>query len=279
VGRVSYAKIIDNPFAYASETRRLAEANTEAALEQAWQSTQDSFRRSWERRGHVLLFMIHDVDGEIDDEEVTSIVGTIGKLPKRTPIDIVIHTRGGWASSTSQIAAALLHRPNTAAFVPIFARSGGTKIALATRAIYLAKDAALGPIDLRLGYGSARDIMKIAEELGDGAPPEIRLAALEAKKELRDEVKKACELISPAHKGFLGWRGCTLAKTLTSGEMPHGRLIDYREAKRLGINVYSRMPKSIYELISIRSMQLKRLRELPPHATFIEQRASSNEEH
>jgi hypothetical protein len=143
-------------------------------------------------------------------------------------------------------------------------------IALSTGKIFLGKGAALGPLDLQYGNMRARDVVQIAEELGEEAPPEWRAAARDAKRALGDWTKEVCERINRHHKGIFGWRGCALANALTNGEMYHGQAINFALAKRLHMRVSTKVPKSAYVLVSVRLEQLRRLRELESQINLVE---------
>ncbi|MDE2133009.1 MAG: hypothetical protein KGJ49_00235 [Alphaproteobacteria bacterium] len=268
---------VSRRFDFCLAGRRLAQAQTIPELERGWLAVQKDFEAHWGKEGHVLLFLIHDDYGSISDNDVADLVGKIEALEARTPIDIILHTHGGYVSPTHMIAGAPVSRPNTAAFVPFLAKSGGTLIALATQKVHMGKVAALGPVDLQIGGWSAREIVKLVKELGDEAAPELKLIARDAEKALKDETKKINRLINRRHKGFLGWRGSFLAKALTSGDMHHGETISLKDAKRLHIRVKQNVPKSVYGLISLRLEQLRRLRELEAQGVLVQLPAAAAE--
>lgn len=192
-------------------SRRFAEARSESELQREWQRVQAEFQERWPDKSHKLIFIIHDRYSEISSDDVSDVLGQVGAVDKRQPIDIVLHTRGGGAAETDQIAAALVGRANTSAYVPIYANSGGTQIALATETIFMGGDAELGPIDLRYGPWSARDLVRIADELGEEAPADLQLVAHEAANALEGETDRVCKLINRRHKGgsageVVSWR-------------------------------------------------------------------------
>jgi membrane-bound ClpP family serine protease len=256
--------------------RRLADAKTISELETEWVTAQQAFQKSWERSGHYLLLLIHDDYAEISDADATNALTAINRLDKSVPVDVVLHTHGGELGPALQIAEVLVHRRRTAAFVPIFAHSGGTLIALSTQRIHLARGAALGPLDLQMRTAdyqvSARHLIEIAEQLGDDADVGLKIAAREARLALDSHAKDVCAVVNRAHKGFMGRRGCDLANKLTKGDMLHSRGINLSVAKKLRVNVTPDMPKSVYALINTRLTQLRRLRELQREQHFVETR-------
>jgi ClpP class serine protease len=71
---------------------------------------------------------------------------------------------GGLVLAASQIAKAIKRHPaKTTVFVPHYAMSGGTLIALAANEIGMDTNAVLGPIDPQLGDFPAASVLKVVE--------------------------------------------------------------------------------------------------------------------
>jgi ClpP class serine protease len=257
----------------ASDQASSARATVEQ-IRAGWARAKNEMQKAWPRRGRKLLFVIHEGDDGISNEDATDVVSEINMMKKPQGIDVIIHSPGGGATASERIAEALIDRRDTAAFVPFYAWSGGTKIALATERIYFAKGASLSPMDIQietnLGVFAARTLIEQAKR--DDAPPDLRIVAATAEKLIRDEEKKACALINRCHKGGAWWgRGkCELAQKLTSGELHHGHRIGMKQAKDLGIRVEGGMPGVVYDFINRRREQLRKLRELEYQVTFVQ---------
>jgi len=90
--------------------------------------------------------------------------------PKEMPIDLVLHTPGGLVLASEQIACVLKrHQGKVTVFVPHYAMSGGTLVALAADEIVMDPDAVLGPVDPQLGspqtgYYPAASILRALEQ-------------------------------------------------------------------------------------------------------------------
>jgi hypothetical protein len=255
-------------------TERSARATVEH-IRADWAKAKVAFEKAWPRKGHKLLFVIHEGHDGLSNEDATDVVAEINMMKKAQPIDVIIHSPGGGVTASERIAEALIDKRGTAAFVPFYAWSGGTKIALATERVFLAKGASLSPMDIQietdLGVFAARTLIEQARR--DDAPPDLRIIASTAEKLIRDEEQKACELINRCHRG--GWWGrakCDLAQKLTSGELHHGHRIGLKQAKEFGIKAEPMMPGAgvIYEFINKRREQLRRLRELETQVTFVQ---------
>ncbi len=80
------------------------------------------------------------------------------------PIDLIIHTPGGLVLAAAQIANALRRHPGkVTVFVPHYAMSGGTLIALAADEIVMDPNAVLGPVDPQIGQLPAASILTVLE--------------------------------------------------------------------------------------------------------------------
>ena len=81
-----------------------------------------------------------------DSEEV---LRAIHLTDPAVPIDIVLHTPGGLVLASLQIARAIhKHQGQVTAFVPHYAMSGGTLIALAADEIVMSEYAVIVPLFL-----------------------------------------------------------------------------------------------------------------------------------
>lgn len=236
------------------------------SIEVDWAKLKRKFEAKRARR--KVVYIIHDVYGELGTEEATDLVDEIRETKKFTWIDVVLHTGGGGAIASERVAEALLAHRRTVAYIPNYAISGGTEIALATNRIVLGKHAFLGPTDLQLYGIPAHDIGELESERGiDSLSEELALAAIRARRIVPRDIETVCRLINPAHKKWLERifpRRCDLARMLSSGEMDHMERITYKRARDLGMNVGKRMPSDVYELVRARRAQMKKLRELEP---------------
>ena len=119
-----------------------------------------------ERKSRVIA-MIHrqetlsvlgvPVSNFINIEDSEEILRAIRATPSDQPIDLILHTPGGLVLAAEQIAKALVdHQGKVTVFVPHYAMSGGTLIALAADEIVMDNNAVLGPVDPQVGDMPAR---------------------------------------------------------------------------------------------------------------------------
>jgi ClpP class serine protease len=101
----------------------------------------------------------------IDINDSEEIMRVIHMTDADVPLDIILHTPGGLVLAALQIARALrAHKAKVTAFVPHYAMSGGTLIALAADEIVMSRHAVLGPIDPQLSDSPAASLLKVIEE-------------------------------------------------------------------------------------------------------------------
>src|SRR4030042_3251629 len=82
----------------------------------------------------------------IDIEDSDQVLRAIRMTPTEMPIDLVLHTPGGLVLASEQIACALKrHKGKVTVFIPHYAMSGGTLVALAADEIVMDPDASTEP--------------------------------------------------------------------------------------------------------------------------------------
>ena len=173
---------------------------------------ENSIRTLEKNRGSRVIVLIHRQESvnvlgipvvryiNIDDSE--EVLRAIRLTDKNTPLDLILHTPGGLVLAASQIAKAIKRHPaKTTVFVPHYAMSGGTLIALAANEIVMDANAVLGPIDPQLGDFPAASILKVVER-----KPIHRID--DATLVLADQSKKAIDQV------------IALAQELLNGKMP-----------------------------------------------------------
>src|SRR5438105_8904218 len=92
----------------------------------------------------------------IDINDSEEVLRAIHLTDPEIPLDLVLHTPGGLVLAATQIARAISKRKGkVTVFVPHYAMSGGSLIALAADDIVMDANAVLGPVDPQLGTGQA----------------------------------------------------------------------------------------------------------------------------
>ncbi|MCL5075226.1 MAG: ATP-dependent Clp protease proteolytic subunit [Chloroflexi bacterium] len=186
---------------------------------------------------------------DIDDSE--QLLRAIRFTPPDMPIDLIVHTPGGLVLAAEQIAHALMRHPaKVTVFVPHYAMSGGTLIALAADEIIMDENAVLGPVDPQLGEYPAVSLLEV---LAKKPIKEIEDKTLI----LADVARKAMTQVHQAVKEILisnnmpEEKANEVAQTLSSGKWTHDYPITLEEARALGLPVNNGLPKEVYDLMDL----------------------------
>jgi ClpP class serine protease len=220
----------------------------------------DLIDRLQQDRSSRVIAMIHRQDtvsllgvpisNSIGIEESEAILHAIRLTPPDEPIDLILHTPGGLVLAAEQIALALLERPGkVTVFVPHYAMSGGTLLALTADEIVMDPHAVLGPVDPQIGDMPASSIVKLLAlkppaQIGD----EMLVLADVAQKA---RVQVATFVADVLLKHLPRDRAVALATALSEGRWTHDFPITVDAARQLGLPVSTAMPPLIYELMDL----------------------------
>jgi ClpP class serine protease len=186
----------------------------------------------------------------IDIEDAEAVLRAIQMTDDDVPIDIILHTPGGLVLASEQIACAIRrHKADVTVFVPHYAMSGGTLIALAADRIVMDPNAVLGPVDPQLGNRPAASILKVLQRkpISEVDDETIILADI-AEKALRQVRNVVVNLVSERRSQEDAER---LAEVLSSGTWTHDYPITVDQAQELGLPVSTDMPAEIYQLMNL----------------------------
>src|SRR3979411_289682 len=116
-------------------------------------------------RQETMRFLGFPVVRYIDVNDSEDVLRAIQMTGTDVPLDIVLHKPGGLVLAALQIARAIRdHKAKVTVFVPHYAMSGGTLIALAADEIVMCPHSVLGPIDPQLGQSPAASLIKVVEQ-------------------------------------------------------------------------------------------------------------------
>jgi ClpP class serine protease len=219
----------------------------EASLERA----KAIIRHIEEQRGSHVICVIHGENMENDSfdfDDLEDVLSALVASDPGRPLDIVLHTQGGNSFTGRQIARAVKsHRARKTVFVPYFAMSAGSRIALSADQIVMGAHATLGPIDTQLYGWPAPSILQLLNVKPQSAiSDEFLVLAEEARKIMIEGRASACELL----KGTYSHDGsCAIADEMIGGKWTHGFPITTAAAKGLGLNVSTNLPDVFYDLV------------------------------
>jgi ClpP class serine protease len=186
----------------------------------------------------------------IDVNDSEEVLRAIKLTDPDCPIDLIVHTPGGLVLAAGQIANALKrHRAKVTVFVPHYAMSGGTLIALAADEIVMDPNAVLGPVDPQIGHWPAASVLTVIERK---KPEDIDDQTLI----LADVSRKAIAQLRRTVQDLLTERmspeqAAGLADKLATGTWTHDYPITAEEAKMLGLPVTTEMPEEVYQFMSL----------------------------
>ena len=201
-------------------------------------------------RQETMSFLGFPLMRYIDINDSEEILRAIKLTDKSIPIDIILHTPGGLVLASEQIANALKkHQAKVTVFVPHYAMSGGTLIALAADEIVMDENAVLGPLDPQLGQKPAASVLKILEQKPIDKISDDTLILADLAKKAIGQIKA---LIVNLLKDKMDIQKAeSLAETLASGVWTHDYPITVEQAKELELNVNTNMPEEVYQLMAL----------------------------
>lgn len=220
-------------------------------------------------RGTRVILLVHRQDTmslfglalmrfiDIDDSE--QIVRAIHSTTPDTPIDLVLHTPGGLALASLQIARAIARHPGkVTALVPHYAMSGGTLIALAADEIVMCEHAVLGPVDPQIeGYPAASILRAVARKEPAHVEDETLIRADQAEMAVRQLRKSIVDILS---NRFDPDAADVLARMLSDGDWTHDYPITPAEAARMGLPVRTDMPDDFMRMMALYPQPARRSR-------------------
>ena len=208
----------------------------------------------------------------IDLEDAQTIIAAIKETPKDVPIDLIVHTPGGLVLAAMQIARALeAHPAKVTVFVPVYAMSGGTLIALAADEIALGEFSVLGPIDPQImGFPAASivharnskpaanvfDLTLVLADISEKALDLIERLLADIGEKALDQVKRgAVEIMTPRLDTD---KAKAVAEKLAGGQWTHDYALTAKEATELGLPVKTDMPSEVLRLMRLYPQPVQR---------------------
>ena len=201
-------------------------------------------------RQERLSFLGFPLARFIDINDSEEVLRAIKLTDPQVPIDIILHTPGGLVLAAEQIASALCRHPaRVTVFVPHYAMSGGTLIALSADEIMMDENAVLGPVDPQIGQHPAASILSVLEQKSiDQISDETLIEADIARKAIR-QVKDTVKSILQDH--FDTDKAEALADILTSGRWTHDYPFGVEEARQLGLPISTAVPTEVYKMMNL----------------------------
>ena len=213
------------------------------------------------KRGTRVIAMIHreetlallgfPLTRYIDIHDSEEVLRAIKLTDPNMPIDLILHTPGGLVLATEQIAMALCRHPGkVTVFVPHYAMSGGTLLALAADEIVMDENAVLGPVDPQLGQWPANSILKAVEQKPVSEVDDETLIMADIARKAVGQIRSLIITIL-SHGHMPQDKAENLADMLSSGIWTHDYPIGVSDAKEMGLQVNTEVPQDVYQLMSL----------------------------
>jgi ClpP class serine protease len=201
-------------------------------------------------RQEQMSFLGFPVYRYIDVNDSEEVLRAIHLTDPTVPLDLVLHTPGGLVLAALQIARAIhKHKGKVTIFVPHYAMSGGSLIALAANEIIMSEYAVLGPVDPQLGQYPAASILKVmGKKPVERIKDDTLILADQAEKavaQVRESVRELLASKLPAEQAE------KLAKLLSEGTWTHDHPITYETAKSFGLPVRDDIPSEFLDLMAL----------------------------
>jgi ClpP class serine protease len=201
-------------------------------------------------RQETMRFLGFPLARYIDINDSEEVLRAIQMTDDDVPLDLVLHTPGGLVLAALQIAKAVReHKGKVTVFVPHYAMSGGTLIALAADEIVMCQHSVLGPIDPQLGDSPAASLIKVTEEKPKERIEDRTLVMADVGRKAITQVKQAAsELLT---RRLSAEQASALAEKLSVGTWTHDYPIWASIAKSLGLSVSTDMPNDVLQLLTL----------------------------
>lgn len=201
-------------------------------------------------RQENISFLGVPVSSYISIEDSEAVLRAIRFTPPSQPIDLILHTPGGMVLAAEQIAKALVeHKGKVTVFIPHYAMSGGTLIALAADEILMDANAVLGPVDPQIGGMPAASIVKILEYKKPAQISDEMLVLADMAQKSRVQVASFVAQVLLKH--LPEKKAIALATILSEGRWTHDFPLPVQAIRQFGLNVSTDMPRKVYDLMDL----------------------------
>lgn len=186
----------------------------------------------------------------IDVTDSEGVLRAVQLTDPDVPIDLVLQTPGGLALAALQIARAIgCREAPVTVFVPQYAMSGGTLIALAANEIVMSPHAVLGSIDPQIGEYPAVSILYAAAQKQPGDIDDETLVKADVARKAIGQIRAA--VVELAARRLGGEKAAALAEQLTDGRWTHDFPLFAEQASALGLKITTTMPQVVLDLMAL----------------------------
>jgi ClpP class serine protease len=201
-------------------------------------------------RQETMRFLGFPLMRYIDVNDSEEALRAIQMTDNEVPLDLVLHTPGGLVLAALQIARAVRgHKAKVTVFVPHYAMSGGTLIALAADEIVMCRHSVLGPIDPQLDQSPAASVLTVVEQKPIAEIDDKTLILADVGRKAIAQVKEAAQKL--LGRSLSAEQAVAAADKLSSGAWTHDYPISSDEGRELGLPVSTEIPDRVLELMAL----------------------------
>lgn len=212
----------------------------------------------WEKKGYLNINNIVD----IDDEQ--TFIEVYNKFDSNDDLDIIIHSKGGFVSSSDAINnILLLHEGIINIYIPFFAYSAASMIVLVADNIYMNKYSLLSTVDPQVpnveksdsdkdeddNYIPAKSIIDLKEDIEiDKDNYNLLIKYYESNLLYIDGKRNLKRILSKKYKRRDLKK---IIEEFASGKYPHFKQFNIDELREMGISVNTKINKNIKDIFNI----------------------------
>lgn len=201
-------------------------------------------------RQEAISFLGIPITRYINIEDSEQVLRAIRFTPDDMPIDLIVHTPGGLVLAAEQIALALCkRRAKVTVFVPHYAMSGGTLLALAADEIVMDENAVLGPVDPQIGSYPAASILNVVRAKGVQEVDDNTLILADIAEKAINQVKQTVDCI--LKEKLPESEAEHIAELLTKGYFTHDYPLTFDKLQSMGLPVKAGLPTEVYQLMEL----------------------------
>ncbi len=207
--------------------------------------------------GTKLLFLYHAEGGpfgssSLGSSDANCFVTSLRKLDPSTDLTVILNTPGGTVNAAEIIINAFRnHKGRINIYVPFYACSSGTMIALAGDKLYLGQNAHLGPFDPSfgvLGIGAKNILEALPEEdiKGSFLTPVYRGMTTSARRAMQRIYRNLTDRI--VQEKFSDEQVNRIKEQMIDGDVSHDTPFFYSDLSYLGDYVSCSIPENVYAI-------------------------------
>jgi len=186
----------------------------------------------------------------IDINDSEKVIRAIQTTDADTPISLILHTPGGIALAALQIARAIrAHKGKVTIYVPHYAMSGGTLIALAADEIALGEHSVLGPVDPQIDKYPAPSIVNVLKQKPMAEIDDETLILADISQKAINQLENG--IINLLPETYPLEEKKRISDCLTRGHWTHDFPISVDVARELGLKVTTDVPPEVFKLMDL----------------------------